>query len=107
MDNFFYRLGYGVARNTKRTLLVSLILVVACSFGFANFKIETEGERKAKGLSSTNYLVSLTFATNFGTTRQGGLLRLCLRSFALVFEAPYPFYCNETFVDKYRMWSSI
>ncbi|CBJ26537.1 conserved unknown protein [Ectocarpus siliculosus] len=39
-DNFFYRLGYWVATHPKRTLLISLVLVIACCFGFANFRIE-------------------------------------------------------------------
>ncbi|CAN0008284.1 unnamed protein product [Ectocarpus sp. 12 AP-2014] len=43
-DNFFYRLGYRVATNPKRTLLISLVFVVACCFGFANFTIEADGE---------------------------------------------------------------
>ncbi|CBJ26534.1 conserved unknown protein [Ectocarpus siliculosus] len=43
-NNFFYRLGYRVATNPKRTLLISLAFVVACCFGFANFTIEADGE---------------------------------------------------------------
>ncbi|CAM9899558.1 unnamed protein product, partial [Ectocarpus sp. 12 AP-2014] len=43
-DNFFYRLGYWVATRPKRTLLISLVFVIACCFGFANFRIEGDGE---------------------------------------------------------------
>ncbi|CAM9359667.1 unnamed protein product, partial [Ectocarpus fasciculatus] len=43
-DNFFYRLGYRVATHPKRTLLISLVFVIACCFGFANFRIEADGE---------------------------------------------------------------
>lgn len=43
-DNFFYRLGYWVAGHPKRTLSISLALVVACCFGFANFEIRNGGE---------------------------------------------------------------
>ncbi|CAM9366798.1 unnamed protein product, partial [Ectocarpus sp. 8 AP-2014] len=43
-DNFFYRLGYRVATNPKRTLLISFAFVAACCFGFANFTIEADGE---------------------------------------------------------------
>ncbi|CAN0008265.1 unnamed protein product, partial [Ectocarpus sp. 12 AP-2014] len=43
-DNFFYRLGYWVATHPKRTLLMSLVFVIACCFGFANFKIEADSE---------------------------------------------------------------
>lgn len=44
-DNFFYRLGYWVATHTKRTLFISLALVIACCSGFTNFRIEADGER--------------------------------------------------------------
>lgn len=44
-DNFFYRLGGWVAHHPRRTLFVSIALVVACCFGFANFRIENDGER--------------------------------------------------------------
>ncbi|CAN0007994.1 unnamed protein product, partial [Ectocarpus sp. 12 AP-2014] len=43
-DHFFYRLGYWVATHPKRTLLISLVFVIACCFGFANFRIEADGE---------------------------------------------------------------
>lgn len=43
-DHFFYRLGYWVAGHPKRTLLISVVLVIACCFGFANFENETGGE---------------------------------------------------------------
>eukprot|EP00903_Cladosiphon_okamuranus_P015713 g14505.t1 len=43
-DNFFYRLGRGVAFRPKRTLFISIVLVVACCFGFANFRVENDGE---------------------------------------------------------------
>ena len=43
-DNFFYGLGYWVATNTKRTLFISLVLVIACCQGFANFRIEADGK---------------------------------------------------------------
>ncbi|CAM9170392.1 unnamed protein product, partial [Ectocarpus sp. 8 AP-2014] len=43
-DNFFYHLGHWVARHPKRTLLISLVFVIACCFGFANFRIEADGE---------------------------------------------------------------
>ena len=45
-DNFFYRLGYWVATHPKATLTISLLLVVACCFGFANFVVESDGERE-------------------------------------------------------------
>ena len=41
---FFYRLGYWVAGHPKWTLLISLVLVIACCFGFAKFEIENNGE---------------------------------------------------------------
>ncbi|CAM9415157.1 unnamed protein product, partial [Ectocarpus sp. 8 AP-2014] len=47
-DNFFYRLGYWVATHPKRTLLISLVFVIACCFGFANFRIEGDGEESEK-----------------------------------------------------------
>ncbi|CAM9814630.1 unnamed protein product [Ectocarpus sp. 4 AP-2014] len=43
-DNFFYRLGYWVATHPKRTLLISLVFVIACCLGFANFRVEADGE---------------------------------------------------------------
>ncbi|CAM9260832.1 unnamed protein product [Ectocarpus sp. 13 AM-2016] len=43
-DNFFYRLGYWVATHPKWTLLISLVFVIACCFGFANFRIEGDEE---------------------------------------------------------------
>lgn len=43
-DNFFYRLGFWVATRPKRTLLVSVVLVIACCFGFVNFKLEADGK---------------------------------------------------------------
>ncbi|CAM9850692.1 unnamed protein product, partial [Ectocarpus sp. 12 AP-2014] len=43
-DKFFYRLGYWVAMHPKRTLLISLVFVMACCFGFANFRVEADGE---------------------------------------------------------------
>lgn len=43
-DSFFYRLGYWVATHTRRTLFISLVLVIACCQGFANFRIEADGE---------------------------------------------------------------
>ncbi|CAM9459401.1 unnamed protein product [Scytosiphon promiscuus] len=43
-DDFFYRLGFWVANHAKRTLLISLVFVIACCFGFANFRIEADGE---------------------------------------------------------------
>lgn len=42
-DNVFYRLGYWVAGHPKRTLLISLVLVVLCCFGFVNFE-ESDGD---------------------------------------------------------------
>ncbi|CAN0410468.1 unnamed protein product [Ectocarpus sp. 8 AP-2014] len=45
-DNFFYRLGYWVATHPKRTLLISLVFVIACCFGFANFRVEADGEER-------------------------------------------------------------
>ena len=44
-DNFFYRLGYWVATHPKATLAISLSLVIACCFGFANFEVESDGEK--------------------------------------------------------------
>ena len=43
-DNFFYRLGLWVASHPKLTLFTSLVLVIACCFGFANFRVESDGE---------------------------------------------------------------
>lgn len=43
-DNVFYRLGYWVAGHPKRTLLISLVLVVLCCFGFVNFEESDGGE---------------------------------------------------------------
>ncbi|CBJ26527.1 conserved unknown protein [Ectocarpus siliculosus] len=43
-DTLFYRLGYWVATHPKRTLLISLVFVIACCFGFANFRVEADGE---------------------------------------------------------------
>lgn len=43
-DAFFYRLGYWVSNNAKLTLAISVVLIVACCFGFANFEIVTAGE---------------------------------------------------------------
>ena len=43
-DSFFYCLGYWVATHPKRTLFVSVVLVIACCFGFANFRIEADCE---------------------------------------------------------------
>lgn len=43
-DNFFYRLGYWVAKHPKMTLFISLLLVIGCSFGFVNFETESDGE---------------------------------------------------------------
>ncbi|CAN0243446.1 unnamed protein product, partial [Hapterophycus canaliculatus] len=37
---FSYRLGFWVANYAKRTLLICLVLVVACCFGFVNFTTE-------------------------------------------------------------------
>ncbi|CAM9501356.1 unnamed protein product, partial [Hapterophycus canaliculatus] len=42
---FFYRLGFWVATHAKRTLLISIVLVILCCFGFANFEIENDGEK--------------------------------------------------------------
>ena len=43
-DHFFYRLGYWVATHPKLTLLISLLLVIACCFGFARFEVDNSGE---------------------------------------------------------------
>lgn len=43
-DSFFYSLGYWVATHTKLTLFISLLSVIVCCFGFANFELETDGE---------------------------------------------------------------
>ena len=43
-DRLFYRLGYCVAGHPKRTLVISLVLVIACCFGFTNFETENNGE---------------------------------------------------------------
>lgn len=42
-DDFFYRLGFWVAKHAKLTLIISFILVVGCCFGFANYREETDG----------------------------------------------------------------
>ncbi|CAM9680352.1 unnamed protein product, partial [Choristocarpus tenellus] len=41
----FYRLGVWVATHTCITLSVSIFLVILCMFGFANFSVESEGEK--------------------------------------------------------------
>ncbi|CAM9472679.1 unnamed protein product, partial [Ascophyllum nodosum] len=43
-DNFFYRLGYWVAKHARLTLLISVLLVGACCIGFVNFEIENDSE---------------------------------------------------------------
>lgn len=49
-DAFFYKLGYRVAKNAKLTLSVSLLLVVACGFGFTKLNVVTAGERRRTSL---------------------------------------------------------
>ena len=44
VDNFFYHLGYRVATHPKLTLLISLVLVLVCCWGFKNFESENDGE---------------------------------------------------------------
>eukprot|EP00903_Cladosiphon_okamuranus_P022061 g20288.t1 len=67
-DNFFYRLGYGVATRPKLTLLVSVVLVVACCFGFTNFRVEDDSEDlwvPAESISKTQQsIVSEYFIEN-------------------------------------------
>lgn len=48
-DNFFYKLGYRVARHPKLTLLISLVLVLVCCWGFKNFEYVTDGESLGPG----------------------------------------------------------
>ncbi|CAM9613684.1 unnamed protein product [Ectocarpus sp. 12 AP-2014] len=63
-DNFFYHLGYWVATHPKRTLLISLVFVIACCFGFANFRIEGDGEDlwvPAKSLAKDHQSIILDF----------------------------------------------
>ncbi|CAN0054017.1 unnamed protein product, partial [Choristocarpus tenellus] len=43
-EHFFYRLGVWVSTNSCKTLTVSIFLVILCMFGFANFRVESEGE---------------------------------------------------------------
>lgn len=43
-DDFWYRVGKWVATHAKTTVAVSLFFVIICCFGFANFRIETEGK---------------------------------------------------------------
>lgn len=44
VDNFYYRLGYWVATHSRVTIGISLLLVILCCFGFANFTVESDGE---------------------------------------------------------------
>lgn len=43
-NDFFHSLGYWVATNSASTLALSFVFVLACSFGFANFKVDFSGE---------------------------------------------------------------
>ena len=43
-DGFCYRLGYWVAKHAKLTVLASILFVILCSAGFANFSTEASGE---------------------------------------------------------------
>ena len=53
-DGFYYRLGYWVAKHTKLTVLASIVFVILCSAGFANFSTETSGEpRRGSRLCSS------------------------------------------------------
>ena len=43
-DAFFYRLGYWVSKHAKLTLAISVVSIIGCCFGFANFEVVTSGE---------------------------------------------------------------
>ncbi|CAM9225730.1 unnamed protein product, partial [Choristocarpus tenellus] len=42
-EDFFYRLGVWVATHSFTTLAVSMVLVILCMLGFANFTVESAG----------------------------------------------------------------
>lgn len=44
-DDFYYRLGFWVASNPKKTLAAGTLFVILCCFGLVRFRIETDGER--------------------------------------------------------------
>eukprot|EP00752_Nemacystus_decipiens_P008590 g7670.t1 len=64
-DNFFYRLGRWVATYPKRTLFVCVVLVIACCFGFANFRLENDGEELWVPADSTAKKQQSIFVDNF------------------------------------------
>lgn len=70
-DNFFYRLGYWVARHSKLTLLICFILVAACCSGFVNFEFVTDCKWQLIIMSGLNifffvfYLLFQSFQWSF------------------------------------------
>lgn len=68
-DNFFYRLGYWVATHPKATLTISLALVIACCFGFANFEVESDG--KSWDITAMFFTCFVLFSPVHSTSRGG------------------------------------
>ncbi len=64
-DNFFYRLGCWVATHPKRTLLVSVALVIACCFGFANFVFANDGEHLKRARRSVGRALGVFRSRSF------------------------------------------
>jgi len=44
-DEFFYKLGHLVAHGPKMTLFIAFLCVFLCTFGFVNFRTESDCEK--------------------------------------------------------------
>lgn len=73
-NSFFYRLGYWVATHAKSTVLISLVLVAACCFGFASFRQETDGKGHGEGASLAAALFAVPFCSGVVVLRQVWLI---------------------------------
>lgn len=47
-DELFYRLGRRVALSPKKTVAIALLCVFVCTFGFANFRVESDCEKNQR-----------------------------------------------------------
>lgn len=47
-DELFYRVGRRVALSPKKTVAIALLCVFVCTFGFANFRVESDCEKNQR-----------------------------------------------------------
>eukprot|EP00904_Undaria_pinnatifida_P008217 jgi/Undpi1/4525/HiC_scaffold_18.g07879.m1 len=66
VDNFFYHLGHWVASHPKATLLISLVFVLVCCWGFKNFEEENNVNELWVPSDNLSKRQAITVVTAFG-----------------------------------------